>query len=170
MGRVLVCVAAGLGAVHAAFSLYWSAGGRWLLDTVGAWAVRAVDERPTTAAVGLAAVGLAKLVAAITPVLLEYGIIRPRRLVRAASWVGSLGLIVYGGVIAATGCLVLSGAIEPQGGYDRAAMIGHAFIWDPLFLLWGAALAGWLMRTRRPSPARDDAGADWGSGTVVGIG
>jgi Protein of unknown function (DUF3995) len=100
----------------------------------------------------LAASGVAKLVAAITPVLLEYGFIPARRLVRALSWVGGIGLILYGGVITATGALVLSGFIEPEGGYDRAAMIGHALLWDPLFLLWGAALAGWLMLTRRPAP------------------
>jgi hypothetical protein len=30
-------------------------------------------------------------------------------------------------------------------------MVGHALLWDPLFLLWGAALVVWLHFSR---PAR----------------
>ncbi len=32
--------------------------------------------------------------------------------------------------------------LEPDGGYDRRAMIGHVFLWDPLFLVWGLLVAG----------------------------
>lgn len=46
--------------------------------------------------------------------------------------------------------LVLAGMIPPGLGYDRPGMIGHAFIWGPLFLAWGVALAaGLLAGTRR---------------------
>jgi hypothetical protein len=44
--------------------------------------------------------------------------------------------------------LVLAGAIDPDGGFDRQAMIGHALLWDPLFLLWGLLLAAGLGATR----------------------
>ena len=68
-----------LGLTHAGFSAYWALGGRWLLGTVGEWAVRM-----------------------------------------------ALG-----------------------GGYDRAAMIGHVALWDPLFALWGLALLSSLWLSRR---------------------
>ena len=50
---------------------------------------------------------------------------------------------------------MLSGLIAPEGGYDRPAMIGHALLWDPLFLVWGATLLAslWLSRTPRASAA-----------------
>jgi hypothetical protein len=46
------------------------------------------------------------------------------------------------------GNLVLVGAIRPTAGYDRLGMIGHAFMWDPLFLVWGVALAVGMAKTR----------------------
>lgn len=53
------------------------------------------------------------------------------------------------------GNLVLAGVIRPESGFDRAGMIGHAYLWDPLFLAWGAALALGLIASRgRPTHAR----------------
>ncbi len=43
---------------------------------------------------------------------------------------------------------MLSGVIASPGGYDRASMIGHAYLWDPLFLLRGALLVTALILTR----------------------
>lgn len=39
---------------------------------------------------------------------------------------------------------------------DRMGAIGHAAIWDPLFIVWGALLLAALARTR---PARHPVGA-----------
>ena len=47
----------------------------------------------------------------------------------------------WGGLNAVVAHLVLAGAIAPGADYDHAGMIGHAWIWDPLFALWGLALA-----------------------------
>jgi len=47
-----------------------------------------------------------------------------------------------GGANTIVAALVLTGGIEPDGGYDRRAMIGHVFLWDPLFLVWGLLVAG----------------------------
>ncbi|GAA1651495.1 hypothetical protein GCM10009806_20390 [Microbacterium flavum] len=69
------------------------------------------------------------------------------------SWIGGVGLIVYGGVNMVVAIAVLSGVIRTDDGYDESAMIGHAFLWDPLFLLWGLALTAALALTR-PRPLR----------------
>jgi hypothetical protein len=58
-------------------------------------------------------------------------------------------LIAWGGVNTLTGNLVLAGVVVPAAGYDRDSMVGHAWLWDPLFLVWGIALALALLLTRR---------------------
>jgi len=56
--------------------------------------------------------------------------------------------VAYGGINTVVALAVLAGVIRPEGGYDAAAMMGHAYLWDPLFLLWEAALvlSLWLSR------------------------
>ena len=147
-GRTLFWVAAALGIVHATFSAYWAVGGRWLLPTVGSWAVEFASTAPIASGFVLGIVAIAKLAAAVIPLLNEYGHMPARRFWRAISWLGGVGLMIYGGVTAAIGIAVLAGGIATSDGYDKAAMIGHAFLWDPLFFLWGAALTTALALTR----------------------
>ena len=66
---------------------------------------------------------------------------------RGCRWVGAAVLIVWGGLNTVVGNLVLTGVIRPGSGYDRAGMIGHAWLWDPLFLAWGIALVMGLVAT-----------------------
>lgn len=146
--RAMVWLAAGFGAVHAAFSLYWALGGTWLLATVGQWTVRLSEEEPFLVGVGLGFVALVKLAGAAVPVGVEYGHIGWRRMWRASCWIGGVGLIAYGGINIVVSGSVLAGLIHVEGGYDSAAMIGHALLWDPLFLLWGCALVAWLALSR----------------------
>lgn len=141
VGLVIACAA---GLLHAASSLYWALGGRVLLPTVGQWAVDVVERSPVEAAVLLGLIGLVKATAAAVPVAAAYGRIPGMRIWRSISWVGGVFLILYGGVNVAASGAVLLGIIRPDGGYDESAMIGHALLWDPLFLLWGAALVAWL--------------------------
>ncbi|GAA3701768.1 DUF3995 domain-containing protein [Microlunatus aurantiacus] len=152
LSLLAVGAAAAFGLVHAAFSAYWAIGGDWLLRTVGAWAVGLRDDSPTAAALGLGAVALVKAVAAVVPVLVAYGRLPWRPLLRAVSWVGGGFLILYGGVNVVVSGAVLAGLITPDGGFDRPAMIGHAFLWDPLFALWGAALVVSLALSRTGEP------------------
>lgn len=147
--RVLVAAAA-VGLVHAGFTVYWAAGGRWLLPTVGAWTVRLADERPVTTTVVLGLVALAKISGSVVPVLVEVGRIGWRHFWRVLEWAGAVVLIGYGLVNVVVAWAVLAGLITAEGGYDRAAELGHAALWDPLFLLWGLLLAVGLRRTRRP--------------------
>jgi len=146
--RRLVWAAALAGTLHAAFSLYWATGGTWLLDTVGDWAVRLTAEQPVAAGLGLGALGAAKLAAAWIPVLVAEGRLGGRRPWRRVSWFGGGALVLYGGANTAIALTVVSGLVRPEGGYDSAAMLGHAALWDPLFLVWGGLLVASLWATR----------------------
>ena len=153
MSRALVWTAGLAGAVHAGFSLYWALGGRWLLATVGQWAMDLADRSPQATAIALGLVAAAKLLGAVIPIGVAYGRMPWPRLWRGFSWVGGLLLVGYGGVNTVVAIAVLAGVIRPEGGYDPDAMIGHAVLWDPLFLLWGGALVLSLWFSRRPASA-----------------
>lgn len=145
VGLVIACVA---GLLHAASSLYWAVGGRVLLPTVGQWAVDAVERSRVEAAVLLGLIGIVKATAATVPVAAAYRRIPGVRIWRGISWVGGVFLVLYGGVNVAASGAVLLGIIRPEGGYDESAMIGHALLWDPMFLRWGVALVIWLRFSR----------------------
>lgn len=149
MSRALVWTAGLAGVVHASFSLYWALGGRWLLATVGQWAVDLSTQAPLAAGIALGLVATAKLLGATIPVGVAYGRVPWPRFWRAISWAGGLLLVAYGGVNTVVAVAVLAGLIRPGDGYDRDAMIGHAYLWDPLFLLWGGALVLSLWLSRR---------------------
>lgn len=82
---MLFWAAAVFGSVHAAASAYWALGGRWLLATVGSWAVDIAASAPLLSALALGAVALAKLAAAGVPLLVEYGRLRAARFWRGVS-------------------------------------------------------------------------------------
>ena len=143
-GGVALLVAGLLGSLHAAFSLYWGAGGAWLVETLG--------QRLVDAFAGwewlLLPIGLLKLAVAWVPLLAARAGWPVRRLSRGACWLGAAVLVAWGGLNTVVGQLVLAGVIVPEGGFDRAGMVGHAYLWDPLFLAWGLALAVGLARSR----------------------
>jgi len=140
LSRLLVWVAGAAGVVHATASLYWAVGGQWLLATVGQWAVDLSARAPLRAGIALGLVALVKLVAAAVPIAVAYGKVRWRRFWRAVSWMGGSVLVIYGGINIVVSAAVLRGLIRPEDGYDLEAMRGHAYLWDPLFFLWGSAL------------------------------
>ena len=135
VGLAAVAVAAGAGTVHAAFTLHWALGGTALSQTVGAAQIATIGDRLWL----LLPVGGAKLALALFPLLMW------RRgwsaLTGLALWAAAAGMLVWGGLNAVVAHLVLAGAIAPGADDDHAGMIGHAWIWDPLFALWGLALA-----------------------------
>lgn len=153
---VALLVAAGAGLVHAAVSAYWAAGGDSLVETLGATVVdRFADLRWL-----LWIVAAVKVAGALGPLVLDrHAWLAPlgrpaRRLSRGVCWAGAAVLVAWGGLNTVAGATVLAGVIRPDGGYDEAAMVGHALLWDPLFLVWGLALAAGL-RSTRPSRAPD---------------
>ncbi len=144
-GLVLAAV---FGAVHAGFSLYLSMGGTWLVCSLGSNLQASFKGWEWV----LAPVGLVKLVAALAPVQLARRGWPVRWLTRSACWLGALVLVGWGGANTVAGNLVLAAVIHPRDGYDRPGMIGHAYLWDPLFLAWGVALGFGLFVSRNRAP------------------
>lgn len=158
---IALAVAAACGTVHALFSFYWAAGGTFLVASLGSRLVESFRGLEWL----LAPVGLVKLVAAVAPLWWASRGWPLRRLTYAACWLGAAVLIVWGGANTVVGNLVLTGVIRPQGGYDRPGMIGHAYLWDPLFVAWGLALTLGLIRCRSGEQGGDP--TDTASGACV---
>lgn len=135
------------GGIHAAFSLYWAAGGEVLAWSLGTDLLGRFRGREWL----LAPIGTIKLAAALAPLMLARAGWPLRRLTRSACWAGAIVLVGWGGVNTVVTQLVLAGTIGPESGFDRAGMVGHAYLWDPLFLAWGAALAMGLIASRKRS-------------------
>lgn len=95
-----------------------------------------------------------KLATALAPVALAFRGWPIYRLTRGTCWLGALVVILWGGLNTIIRNLVLAGLIHNPFDYDRPGMIGHTFMWDPLFLAWAIALAVGLIATRR----RNDTG------------
>ena len=165
-GRIWFGIAALAGTLHALASLYWGLGGTWLLDTVGRDLVSTLRDSLWV----LLLVGVVKLLAAWLPWSAQDWPGPSQRAVRGVSWAGSVVLVAWGGINTVTANLVLAGLIMPDRDYDRTGMIGHAWLWDPLFLLWGAALITALLRSRtlphrlhrrpRPTPRGENTQSD----------
>ena len=122
-------LAALAGVIHAAVTLYWALGERGLLWTMGDSFVAQFADIMWV----LYPVALVKGVSAVAPLWLARRGWPLRRLTRPVCWVGSVVLVAWGGANTVLANAVLLGAVRPDGGFDRAAMIGHAWIWDPLF-------------------------------------
>jgi len=137
-----VAVLAGI--VHGAFSLYWGAGGTWLIETIG----EAVTGQFAALAWVLLVIGALKLALALGPLLVD------APWARVLYWLGAGALILWGGLNTLTTNLMLGGVIALPEDVDRPALIGHAWIWDPLFLVWGVALAVGLWQRREESRGR----------------
>lgn len=135
--RLWLTIAAIAGVVHGLFSLYWAAGGNWLMSTLGSGLNEAFDGKRWL----LYPVAAVKIAGAVLPLLWTLRGWPTPRFWYWLCWLGAAALIVWGGINTVTGNLVLSGLVDPSGGYDRDGMIGHAWLWDPLFLLWGVTLA-----------------------------
>ncbi|CAG7845652.1 hypothetical protein USB125703_01925 [Pseudoclavibacter triregionum] len=144
-----LAVAAVAGLIHAGFSAYWALGGTWLLETVGEQVVEAFSGALWF--IGL--VACAKLLAAVLPLAVEAVRSMPgwlRGAIRLVSWLGALGIILWGGYGMIAAQLALAGALGTVADTSIPALIGHAWIWDPLFLVWGLALLIGLVRSRGP--------------------
>lgn len=150
--------AAVLALASALVSLYWTAGGTALLDTVGGAIEDLARERsPGSLALGGGTVLLKAIAGALA---LALAVARPRasavrrRVLLLANGAASAILCLWGGANVAVGALVLSGAITPATDVDRRALRWHVFVWDLWFLVWGVVLALAVVRARRALPAQ----------------
>src|SRR3954452_19279710 len=122
-------VAAALAFASAAVTLYWTAGGTLLLDTVGGAVEDLARERSLAgAALGTATV-LLKVAAGILALALVHvrGGGRGRCSLLLANGAASAILCVWGGANVVVGALVLSGAISSSTDVDRHALRWHVF-------------------------------------------
>ena len=143
--------ACAVGLLYAAISVYWGAGGTWLLDTVGSGLGKGHGGSALVVFAVWLAVGL-KVIAAVLPLLAvsadtSAGSGRPR-LIRALTWVEAVILTVYGLVLTAVGLLVEAGVIATSATADHRALEWHAYLWDPWFLVWGLLVTAALLRSR----------------------
>jgi hypothetical protein len=171
-GRRPALAALVVGLAYAGVSVYWGAGGTWLLDTVG----RSLTAGGAVAAAAVWAAAGLKVVASVLPALAVgrpglataagpggssgSGGPRPaarpgsrRRLLRFLAWAEAVILTLYGLVWTAAGLLVQSGLVRADAGADHRALAWHAYLWDPWFLLWGLLVTAALVRSRRPAAA-----------------
>jgi hypothetical protein len=136
-----------VGLAYAAVSVYWAAGGTGLLDTVGGAFGSA--GRPAEAAmrIGLWAVVVAKIAAAVLPVLaLGRSPARAwQRSIWLLAWAEAVVLTSYGLVLTIPGLLIQAGVLHPGRGADHRALEWHAYLWDPWFLLWGLLVGAALL-------------------------
>jgi len=146
------------GLAYAAISVYWGAGGRWLLNTVGISLSQPGQAGHLAALLAVWGAAAGKAVAALLPLLAIGAWPRTangglRRLARVLAWIETAILTGYGLILTATGLLVQAGVIKSATHADRLALKWHAYIWDPWFLIWGIFVFLALWRSR---PASQD--------------
>ncbi|WP_241957175.1 DUF3995 domain-containing protein [Mammaliicoccus fleurettii] len=122
------------GIVHSLFSLYWGFGGEAGLTTVGTWVFTLSANYGIWINIALLIVAVVKFLATIMPLTLTNHF---DKRIYYVSLVGSVVLILYGGLNTLIGWLKMFKIIEIHNYYTA---FGQAFVWDPLFLLWGIGL------------------------------
>src|SRR3984885_6815660 len=139
---------------YALVSLYWAAGGRALLSTVGGYVEHLTNQGGAVPVIVALAVVLAKVAGGLLALALvrPWGRAVPRRWLLGGSAAVSLLLVAYGGINVLAGSLVLSGVIHPAGSVDRTALRWHVGLWDLWFLVWGILLALAVAGYRRRAP------------------
>jgi hypothetical protein len=142
-----------VGLLYAAISVYWGAGGTWLLDTVGSGLGKGHGGSALVVFAVWLAVGL-KVIAAVLPLLAvtadtSTGSLTRARLIRMLTWIEAVILTGYGLVLTAVGLLGQAGVVAASAGADHRALEWHAYLWDPWFLVWGVLVTAALLRSRR---------------------
>lgn len=131
------------GLVHALFSLYWGFGGVVGLKSVGQWAITLNANYGIWVNLALVVVAMFKAFVTLLPLtLLDHY----HKVVYFISFVMAIFLILYGGLNTIIGWLKVLGIIENFNFYTT---FGQAFVWDPLFLLWGIGLFIYLLKIKK---------------------
>ena len=131
------------GSVHALFSLYWGLGGEAGLITVGSWVFTLSAQFGIWINIVLLIIGVFKFLATIVPLTLTNHFDKKIYII---STIGSIFLMIYGGLNMIIGILKMCKIIESHNYFTT---FGQAFVWDPLFLLWGIGLFGYIMKVKQ---------------------
>ena len=137
LGLPAAAAALVVGLAYAAISAYWALGGTWLLATVSSSLVTA--HRSATAVMAVWAAVVLKAVAALLPlhVCLPAPPSKRHGRLRLLAWAEAAVLTLYGFAFTLAGLLVQVGFIHQSRTADRRALVWHAYLWDPWFLVWG---------------------------------
>jgi hypothetical protein len=137
LGLLVAAAALVVGLAYVAISAYWALGGTWLLATVSSSLVTA--HRSATVAMAVWTAVVLKTVGALLPLY----VCRPvppskwHGRLRLLAWAEGAVLTIYGFFFTLAGLLVQAGVIHQGGTADRRALVWHAYLWDPWFLVWG---------------------------------
>src|ERR1700728_2537435 len=114
-GVIAAYAAAAVAFGYALVSLYWAAGGRALLSTVGGDVEHLTNQGGGVPVIDALAVVLPTVAGGLLSLALlrPWGRAVPRRWLLAGSAAVSLLLVAYGGINVLAGSLVLSGVIHP---------------------------------------------------------
>jgi Protein of unknown function (DUF3995) len=138
--------------LYALVSAYWTAGGTWLLATVGG-PVEDLARRGGTAAllVGVGTVSL-KVAGGVLGLAFAqpWGRRLPQRPLRAVGVAAGGLMTLYGGANVVLGGLGLLRVFGPPA--DPRALRWHVGVWDLWFLLWGLLLLAAAQRRRTSHP------------------
>jgi hypothetical protein len=150
---ILACL---LGLGFTGFNVSWALGSPWLVDTVFPIRWVPTSEMSTTlnplvqwlaiiAKTGAALLGLVTItqISARLPTWL-------RRAARILGWVAAGMITIWGATQTAWFSLAKAGVVRMPGDpWTSRAINGHAFLWDPWFLIWGGILGYALWASRR---------------------
>ena len=142
--------AAAVGGFHAAMSLYWALGGRWLEGTVGATADRLQSGEIASATAVLLTAAALKSAVAVGPLLTRRWVGALAGVMRKLAIFAGLVLSIYGVVLTVVGLVSLTGVLGAPT--NPEALRGHALLRDPLFAAWGLMLLGGLGLDTRIRP------------------
>jgi hypothetical protein len=137
LGLPAAAAALVVGLAYIAISAYWALDGTWLLATVSSSLVTA--HRSATVAMAVWAAVALKAVGALLPsyVCLAAPPSKWHGRLRLLAWAEGAVLTLYGFFFTLAGLLVQAGVIHQGRTADRRALVWHAYLWDPWFLVWG---------------------------------
>jgi Protein of unknown function (DUF3995) len=141
--------ASALALASAALTVYWTAGGTFLLDTVGG-SIEDTARAHSSAAILLGTMtSVAKLGAALLALALvrPWGRRIPDRLLAGGNTLISVLLAAWGAANIVLGTLALAGVLAGAG--DQRALLWHVLVCGMWFLVWGVVLALAIAQYRR---------------------
>lgn len=147
-----------VGMLYAAVSAYWGLGGTWLLNTIGGTLERAARAGTTSVRLLVWMAVVLKLTAALLGLIAvarnRWMHPHRRRFARRVAWTAAVILLVYGGLLTATGVVVQLDLVHPSPTANQTALRWHTYLWDPWFLFWGLLLTAALARSRSNTSTR----------------